>query len=169
VRQLENGNLLVTDAQRNLVFETDWSGRVSWSVGDRGAVTLNDPHSAQRLPSGETLICDTGNDRLLRVDASGKIVHLMEAVRAPSQWFRLMRPRYGEVAGDGTLIIADADNNRIVASTLTGEHQWVLSSIPHSSLPYLNQPRWVQAISGDELIVSDTLHHRFLHLSRVNS
>jgi len=166
VRQLENGNLLVADASRDLVFEADWSGQVVWSVGDRDGVTLNDPHSAQRLPSGETLICDTGNDRVIRVDPGGKVVHLLEAIRDPSQWYRLMRPRYGEVAGDGTLIIADADNNRILASTLTGECRWALAGIPHRRLPSLNQPRWVQALSADELVVSDTLHHRILHLRR---
>lgn len=166
VRLLKNGNLLVADASRDLVFEADWSGRVVWSVGGQGGVSLNDPHSAQRLPSGETLICDTGNDRVIRVDASGKVVHLLEAIRAPSQWFRLMRPRYSEAAGDGTLIIADADNNRVAASTLTGECRWVLGVIPHHRLPSLNQPRWVQAVSADELVVSDTLHHRILHLRR---
>jgi hypothetical protein len=72
------------------------------------------------------------------------------------------------VAGDGVLLIADSDNNRILASTLEGEYLWVLSSIPDSRLSSLDQPRWVHAISTNELVVSDHRHHRILHLRRTN-
>jgi len=169
VRQLDNGRLLVVDAASNLVIETDWLGQVYWAAGDQDGIVLNDPHSAQRLPTGDTLICDTGNSRLIRVDDSGKIVHTLETIRAASHRFRLIRPRYCEVAGDGVLVIADSDNNRILASTLEGEYLWVLSSIPDSRLPSLDQPRWIHAISTNELIVSDHRHHRILHLRRTNA
>jgi hypothetical protein len=168
VRQLDNGRLLVVDAARNLVIEADWLGQVYWAAGDQDRIALNDPHSAQRLPTGDILICDTGNSRLIRMDSGGKIVHTLETIRAPSHRFRLIRPRYCEVAGDGVLLIADSDNNRILASTLEGEYLWVLSSIPDSRLSSLDQPRWVHAISTNELVVSDHRHHRILHLRRTN-
>lgn len=169
VRWLDDGKLLVVDAARNLVIETDWLGQVYWVAGDQDGIVLNDPHSAQRLPTGDTLICDTGNSRLIRVDSRGNIVHTLETIRASSHRFRLIRPRYCEVAGDGVLMIADSDNNRILASTLEGEYLWVLSSIPDSRLPSLDQPRWIHAISTNELIVSDHRHHRILHLRRTDA
>ena len=166
VRQLDNGSLLIVDAASHLVVETDWSGRVSWAAGDGDGVGLSDPHSAQWLPTGEILICDTGNSRLLRLNRGGEIIQTLEAIRDVSQWFRLIRPRHAEVAADGTLIIADSDNNRIVAATLEGGYLWDLSGIPHARLPSLSQPRWVHAISATEFLVADHLHHRVLHLRR---
>lgn len=87
----------------------------------------------------------------------------------PSEWFRLMRPRCVKVAGDGTTTVTDAENYRMVASTLAGEYRWVLTDIPHHRLPSLNDPRWGRAVSAGELVVSDTRHHRILHLRRSGS
>ncbi len=164
VRLLPGGSLLIVDALGNRVVETDWSGQVLWVVGEAAEVELNDPHSAQQLSNGDVVICDTGNSRILHLDAGGKIVRVLEAVYAPSHCFRLIRPRYAEVSEDGALVIADSDNNRILAASLGGELMWELSSVPRSRVPSLSQPRWIQAIRRNEIVVSDCLHHRILHL-----
>jgi len=164
VRMLDDAKLLIVDSEHNLVFGTDWEGRVGWVLGDRGDLVLSDPHGAQRLPTGEILICDTGNSRVVRAATTGRISETIEAVRAPSHWCRVIRPRYAEVAPDGTLVVADSDNNRVLGATIDGDWRWELTSIPQSPLPSLNQPRWLHAIRGDEIVVSDSLHHRVLHL-----
>lgn len=166
VRLLGNGNLLIVDSLHDLVVESDWEGRVAWVLGEQGALALDDPHSAQALPGGDILICDTGNNRIVRTATTGRIEATLDAVRAPTGWYRLIRPRYGEVAADGTLVIADSDNNRVLGASLDGTSRWELASVPESPLPTLDQPRWLHAIRRDEVVVTDSLHHRILHLRR---
>jgi hypothetical protein len=64
------------------------------------------------------------------------------------------------------MIVADSDNNRIAAATLEGDLNWEIDRIPDSPLPYIDQPRWVHAISNDEIVISDHRHHRIVHLRR---
>jgi hypothetical protein len=165
VRLLKNGHLLLVDASANVVLECDWSGKIYRIVGGPdGHLTLSDPHSAQGLADGHTLICDTLNNRVIQIDEAGAVVLELEALRAGDEYLRLFRPRYVEYAPDGTIVIADSDNNRILAASLAGELLWELKHIPDSPLKSIHRPRWVHAISRNELIVSDHLNHRIIHL-----
>lgn len=72
-RQLSNGNYLVTHYGQQVVREYDPQGKVLREIPAPGG-----PHSAIRLPNGNTLIAcgDMGNDgaNLFEVDPAGKIV-----------------------------------------------------------------------------------------------
>ncbi len=70
------------------------------------------------------------------------------------------------MAPDGVLVIADSDNNRLLAGSVEGALRWELSSVPGSPVATFGQPRWVQAMSEAEVVVSDHLNHRVVHLSR---
>lgn len=45
----------------------DWTGAVQWSP----LVPTTRPHSAQRLANGNTLIADTGNNRVIELNPGG--------------------------------------------------------------------------------------------------
>ena len=52
------------------ILEVNPAGEIVWQyVGDMAF-----PHSAERLPGGDTLISDTGHDRVFRVNGAGEIV-----------------------------------------------------------------------------------------------
>ena len=167
VRAVGADRLLIVDAASNLVMICDWFGQVLRLIGGDGEMRLSDPHSAQLLENGDLLIADSGNSRIVRVGESGAIVAEFETFVADGRQLRLAKPRYAEVAPDGTLVVADSDNNRVLAANAGGELQWELDRIPDSPIPILRQPRWVQAIGCDEVVVSDHLHHRILHLRRL--
>lgn len=84
----KTGTYLVTDAGNNRVMEINRQLEMVWMVGgarrvdDGGAGSLNNPNSAIRLPGGNTLIADTGNDRVIEVDPKLGVVWKMP-VQAP--------------------------------------------------------------------------------------
>src|SRR5215211_32316 len=164
VRSLPNGHLLITDPPLGLVVEADWDGNVFRTIGAGGAVTLADPHSAQLLADGLVLVCDSGNHRLLWVGADGAATRELRALRSESAWFRLSGPRFAEASATGVLVVADTGNNRVLAATGSGQLLWELSAVPSARVPFLNQPRWVQLVTADEVLVSDHCHHRVLRL-----
>jgi len=169
VRLLPDGTLLLVDASLDLVAEVSWAGQLLWSAGRGSGPELRDPHSAQRLDDGSILICDTGNSRILRIDRSGRVVSELEMLRCGSVCYRFNRPRYAEVTGDGGWLIVDTGNNRILGANAEGECAWELSQLPDSRIPWFNQPRWARLINQHELLVTDHLHHRVLHLRRSGS
>jgi len=67
------------------VIEVDSSGTVVWQY----ATNLSWPRSAQRLANGNTLIADTGHDRVIEVDESGAIVWSAVGLTLPFAAVRL--------------------------------------------------------------------------------
>ncbi len=77
--RLENGNTLVTLTHGNKVAEFDAANKVAWRVDntDLGGL-LSDPCGAQRLPSGNTIICsygqqDAARPRIIEVTRDKKV------------------------------------------------------------------------------------------------
>lgn len=75
---LANGHLLVADARMHTVTEITPRGEQIWQYGTprrcgRDENQLFAPEWAQRLDNGHTLISDTGNNRILEVDNTGRI------------------------------------------------------------------------------------------------
>lgn len=167
VRLLLDGSLLLTDAGIDLVAIVRWSGEVSWFARRGTGADLRDPHSAQQLDDGSLLVCDTGNSRVLRLDAAARIVDDVRMLRCGPVRYRFSRPRQAEIDAEGNWLVVDTGNNRILGADADRENAWSLTQLPDSPTPWLNQPRWVSRIGAEELLVTDHLHHRVLHLRRV--
>jgi hypothetical protein len=166
VQELADGSLLLVDASLDLVAVVRWSGEVLWSAGRGSGVKLNDPHSAQLLPDGSILVCDTGHSRVLRLDRNGQLIQQRHMLSNGAACYRFNRPRYAEITGDGGWLVVDTGNNRILGGDADGQNAWELSRLPDSPIGWINQPRWARLIGHDELLVTDHLHHRVLHLQR---
>ena len=80
VDRLPNGHTLITDGgypaggtqssgSDSRVLEVDAAGNIIWSFANG----LDFAHSAQRLPNGNVLISDTGNDRVIEANPAGDI------------------------------------------------------------------------------------------------
>ncbi len=74
-----SNEVLITDQNNHRVIKVNYlTGAITWQFGtglpdslDRG---LNLPSDADFLPSGNILICDAGNNRLIEVNANGELV-----------------------------------------------------------------------------------------------
>ena len=79
--RLDNGNTLTTCTYGRTAIEYDKDGKVVWQVkgDDLEGTDLNDACGAQRLPNGNTIICDyaagrKGGPKLIEVTPDKKVV-----------------------------------------------------------------------------------------------
>ena len=76
---LANGNIMFQTGPAT-VTEVSPSKKIIWSYTSKPKAPYNGPievHAFQRLADGLTMIAETGNKRIIEVDADGKIVHEM--------------------------------------------------------------------------------------------
>jgi len=80
---LANGNLLMPTSNTTIVEMTPdkkvvWEYTSQPKAGYTGKIEI---HAFQRLANGSTMIAESGNGRIIEVDADGKIVHEMSLTR----------------------------------------------------------------------------------------
>jgi outer membrane protein assembly factor BamB len=105
----------------NRVLLVDHGGRIVWQYGSFGVTgaddnQLNTPVQATYLPSGNVLITDQGNERIIEVErAHNRIVWQYGTTgvigAGPDQ---LNNPNSAELLGNGHILIADENNNRAI-------------------------------------------------------
>ncbi len=80
---LDNGNLLMPTSNTTIVEMTPdkkvvWEHTSEPKEGYKGKIEV---HAFQRLANGRTMIAESGNGRIIEVDAAGKIVHQVPLTR----------------------------------------------------------------------------------------
>lgn len=71
----EHGSIVVADSEQNRIVEINTTDeRVTWEYTGPEGDPLQWPRDADRLPSGNTLITDSRNNRVLEVNESGSVV-----------------------------------------------------------------------------------------------
>jgi hypothetical protein len=127
-----------------------------------GASALNSPNSAERLASGNTLIADENNYRVIEVASSGEIVW---------QYPETPNPALLNVAGfasrlsDGHTLIADVNNNRIIEVTTDAKVVWTYSTASrNANMPAPNPTCGVRLKNGDTLI-SDQFNNQVIEVT----
>ena len=97
---LGEGKILVADSDNDRIVELHRgeSGKWEpvWALYEAGGIDLNWPRDADKLPSGNILITDTLNKRIIEVDPQGKIVWGVWTQFIPYEADRLP---YGEING----------------------------------------------------------------------
>lgn len=111
IQILDNQNLLICDIREHTVCEYTLSGEKVWQFGiskrfGRSDEMLFAPEYALRQENGRTLICDTGNSRLLEVDAQGRIHWSLVS----SAGLRVTRPSFVRVLDNGHLVIEHSNH-----------------------------------------------------------
>jgi hypothetical protein len=141
IERLSNGNTLITDGggayyttTDAAIMEVSQGGEVLWLyVG-----SLAFPHSAERLPTGDTLISDTGHDRVSRVNAAGAIVWSSDdwggGTGTLSDGSHLHYPNDAELLENGNLLITDRNNDRVIEVDGEGQILWIYDRLtrPHN-------------------------------------
>ena len=125
VSVLPDGAVLITDTSNQRVLRVDKKGRVSVfaGTGRKGdsLTQLNDPTSTVVLPDGSVLIADTNNHRVLKVATDNQVSIFAGTGKQGSRVFtnsptltELVRPTSIGVLPDGTALIVDSVNSRVL-------------------------------------------------------
>jgi hypothetical protein len=149
--------LLVTDSEAGMVVALD-SDAVAHSTW-RG---LNDPHMAE-WHAGGVLVCETGADRIVRLDPAGGVLSTIDADDVGgATGTPLVRPRgFASVVGLGTLIV-DTGNDRLLIKTADGSIRDLTAQL-RCAAGSLYFPRFVAVDHEARLvIVSDFDNHRLV-------
>jgi hypothetical protein len=141
VERRPDGNTLITDGGGAYYTTTDASilevnpaGEIVWQYND----DLAFPHSAERLPGGDTLISDTSHDRVLRVNAAGEVVWRSDdwggGSGTLSDGSHLRYPNDAELLANGNLLITDRNNDRVIEVDAAGQIVWYYDQLtrPHN-------------------------------------
>jgi sugar lactone lactonase YvrE len=154
VRPLADGRRLIADAgnHRILVVEGDRCLRRI----DPGDADLRSPAFAAASPSGGIIICDTGNQRIVELDAG-------DAVQR--QWGRtlargrdLSYPRSIEVRGD-RILIADTAHDRVVEIEGGRTEAWEIGTDEG-----LFWPRCARRTPSGTVVVADGRNSRIIEV-----
>jgi hypothetical protein len=129
-------------------------------VGGNGPGELNQPAFAVLLPSGDVLITDQGNNRLLEVDNTHDILYQYGPAGGGGA---LDSPDSAELLANGDILIADQNNNRVLEIDPANDNKIVyrfgggLQSVAFGS----------RLDNGDTLI-TDSGHNRLLEVNAKN-
>lgn len=129
--RLDNRNTLVLDSQNNTIIEVTPKGRISWKYTseDDESAKLNNPQGMSVLHNNDLLIADTDNHRVLEMDFDGSIIWQYGNKGTPGTEFNFLnKPTSIQKTYDGTYLICDSGNNRIIElrrelNTETGIYQ----------------------------------------------
>jgi len=148
IERLPDGNTLITESgsknQPNArVIEVDSIGRLVWAY-----VRSDIPwaHTARRLPSGNTLISATNDDRVVEVDPLGNVAwEMTTGLNYPNEAWRLP---------NGNTLITDRDNDRVIEVDSNCNVVWSYTSLqgPHNGSRLANGNTLICNSEMDEVV-----------------
>ena len=156
IRRLGDGRCVVADSRNHRVLLIDVDGKGRELLPKDG--TLRDPAYADVLASGNYLICDTGNARIIELDEQGDIVWYYGASMVSRRL--LSYPRSVEVTASGGYLVADTAHDRII-EILDGQ----VSELPFLDEPGLFWPRCVRMLPSGSLLIADARNSRIVEVS----
>ena len=189
-----NGSVLIADTSNHRVLQVSGDGRrvsVVAGIGQNGSklvegnpaqTQLHQPHGVAVAGDGSVLIADTSNHRVLQVSGDGRRVSVVAGIGQngsklvegnPAQT-QLHQPYAVAVAGDGSVLIADTSNHRVLrvsgdgrlVSVVVGTGQQGSKLVEGSPLATQFNAPYCVAVAGDgSLLVTDSGNHRVLRVS----
>jgi len=122
-------------------------------------------HEVERLPAGRTLITDGGVAAgqppgvAFLVEEDGSLVH---SWLARTRWTHSAEP-----TSDGSVIVTDTGNDRLLEIAADGSILWNSDSVsPFSDGSVLRYPNDAEPLPGGSFLVSDRENHRVIELDR---
>jgi hypothetical protein len=140
---LPNGDILIGDENNNRVIEIARDGTMVWQYGQG----LSAAAFASRLPNGDTLITDSSHSRILEVTPNKRIVfEYFTNTDAGSNSAPL--PTNAVQLADGSVIIADQFNDRVLIVNSKMEFQYGTINVTGTAPGQLNGP-YTAYVIGD--------------------
>lgn len=159
---------VATDNRGN-VYYADTAASTVYKMAPSGATTivpcctqisasLSNPRSVAVAQSGDLLISDTDNNRIVQLTPQGNASILNTGT------LTLANPSGIATDSTGNVYIADTGNNRIIRVTPSGD-----ASIVNTGSYVLRNPLGVSTDRFDSLYISDTGNNRILEITSSNS
>ena len=163
---LKNTHLLVVDSNANFVVELTTTGTPVWFFG-KAPGDLSNPHHADRTETGDTLIADTGNNRVVCVSLSGVCKWICSSLYIQGASQSLNKPRFVSMPMSGLILVVDSENERIVIMNEKFEAVSVLKSEDDHLRSTLRETRWLEMLPGGVIWMSDYRNDRLLKFQSV--
>ena len=136
-------------------FSLTFQGLVR-QVNTGGSITLSSPAGTVVDGAGDVFVVDTGNNRVVEVNAQGTASVLTISGLSPS----LSSPSGVAIDGSGNLYIADTGNSRVVKITAAGAG----SAVSTGSVT-LSSPRGVALDQSGDIFIADTGNNRIVEVA----
>ncbi|MHA1999198.1 MAG: aryl-sulfate sulfotransferase [Promethearchaeota archaeon] len=164
---LPSGNIMVASGLpgSGKISEYTLEGELAWEIGRAGGLDLNWPHDADRLPDGNLLIADTGNDRVVELDPEGGVVwtwrawdhfDVNQADGATSHLNDVDR------LANGNTLICLRNLDTVVEVAPSGQIVWSYGS-PGS--PALNHPHNPDRLLNGNTMICDSENNRVIEVN----
>ncbi len=172
---LNKVKFMLTDQgrERIVIFdELSGPGFVEWIYPDTtvaGLETLNRPSAALAIPgAGDILICDTDNDRLVRVDKA--TLQTVRIYDGDATYGTFNRPVDIEWTPEG-ILVTDRDNHRVLLidpDNNTLVRQFGTTGVPGSDNLSLNTPVDADYLDNGDILIADSGNRRVFQVNNAN-
>lgn len=162
--------ILVADMNNDRLVELTIDGRLVRTLESNRDETfarlgpLVSPVSAHELPTGELLVADGGNARVVHLSKGGHVLRSLGHQR-----FRrriLSFPRSIQQLGRKSWLIADTNNNRVIEMTTDNIVRWQLGGEEQIAGMRLCWPRSVRRLPNGSTLIADGGNGRVLLVDR---
>ncbi len=149
---LANGDVVVADIRNCRILEIAPDKHIVHQWGTTGVCRDNPPYSYNNpngdtpMPDGGLLITEIGGSRVVRLDASGKVLF---DIHVP-----VLYPSDAQLAPDGTIVVSDFSlPGQVVDVTQTGKLVWRYR--PTSGEGMLNHPSLAVPLPDGTIVLND--------------
>ncbi|MFX1490513.1 MAG: aryl-sulfate sulfotransferase [Promethearchaeota archaeon] len=144
-------SVLISLRNLNMILEVNYSKtkEVVWSYGQPNNTSiLNQQHNPDRLDNGNTVICDTMNDRIIEINTTTKEKVWELKLEFPKGKFRVARDC--DDIGNGLRLITDSGNNRLLIYDMKSQQ-----FIKEIKSPWFANPYDADLLPDGNIVVSN--------------
>jgi uncharacterized protein (UPF0248 family) len=173
--RVANGNTLILDMLTCRVFEITKGGRPAWEW-PQDVASLAEPLRVRRSEWGDTYVADRRNHRIWRVSAHGDPLEGYGSGSPGIGMGELSGPTDVQVMSDGSLLITDSGNHRVIEVT-DGEVVWQYGNADllgggagaGAGPGQLDGPRRAMRLETGETMILDTGNRRVIVVDRAGA
>ena len=144
-------SILISLNNFNMVIEINYSEtkEIIWWYGHPTNITIiNHQHNPDRYDNGNTVICDTGNDRIIEVNTTTKKIVWELKLEFPFGKFRFARDC--DDIGNDMRLITDSGNNRLLIYDMKSK-----KVVKEIKSPWLANPYEADMLPNGNILVSN--------------
>jgi urease accessory protein UreE len=152
----------------NRVMLVDRYGNITWQYGKPGVTgsghdELNAPVQNTYLSSGDILITDQGNQRVIEVNMAKDIVWQYGQTGVSGDGFnQLNNPNSAELLTNGHILISDESNNRVIEVDRSNHTVW---SYGCATCSELNGVAFASRLSNGDTLITDGGNNRVVEVN----
>ena len=146
-------SLLLSLRNLDLVIEVNYSDskEIVWWYGQpNNSTLLNHQHEPDRIDNGNTIICDSENNRVIEINSTTKEIVWELKLKFPYGKFRWVRDC--DDIGNGLRLITDSGNNRLLVYDTKSRK--IIKEIRN---PWLSTPYEADLLDNGQILVGNML------------